>query len=207
MRVLSILASPRPDSVSTAIVDTFLSAYRRREADLAIDTLDVWKERLPEFDAESIGAKYKRVSGAPMSTIEQETWNSIERLASRFKNADRLVLGVPMWNFSYPYKLKQLIDLCCQRNMLFTFDGKAYGPALAIDKAFVVYARGQSHEAGVVGQTSPGFAHMSDYIEFWLRFIGVKDVVAFGVEHTWDGRAADTIEAAKIKAAELAATF
>jgi hypothetical protein len=27
-----------------------------------------------------------------------------------------------------PYKLKQLIDLSCQRNMLFTFDGKRYGP-------------------------------------------------------------------------------
>ena len=23
-----------------------------------------------------------------------------------------------MWNFAYPYKLKQLIDLACQRNML-----------------------------------------------------------------------------------------
>jgi FMN-dependent NADH-azoreductase len=35
-----------------------------------------------------------------------------------------------MWNFAYPYKLKQLIDLSSQRNMLFTFDGKKYGPLL-----------------------------------------------------------------------------
>ena len=207
MRILSILASPRPDSVSTAIVDTFLSAYGRREAGLAIDTLDVWKEQLPEFDAESIGAKYKRVSGAPMTTAEQKTWDSIERLASRFKNAERLVIGVPMWNFSYPYKLKQLIDLACQRNMLFTFDGKAYGPSLAIDKALVVYVRGQSEDAGVIGQTSPGFTHVSDYIEYWLKFIGVRDIVTLAVEHTWDGRAGNTIEAAKIRAAEVAETF
>jgi FMN-dependent NADH-azoreductase len=207
VRVLSILASPRPDSVSTTIVDTFLSAYRRREADLAIDTLNVWKEPIPEFDTETIGAKYKAVSGAPLSAAEQATRDSIERLASRFKNADRLVLGIPMWNFSYPYKFKQLIDLACQRNMMFTFDGKAYGPALAIDKAFVVYVRGQSQEAATSGQISPGFAHMSDYIEFWLRFIGVRDVVTLSVEHTWDGRAGDTIEAAKTKAAQLAETF
>jgi FMN-dependent NADH-azoreductase len=37
------------------------------------------------------------------------------------------VLSVPMWNFAYPYKLKQLIDLVCQRNMLFTYDGTEYG--------------------------------------------------------------------------------
>jgi FMN-dependent NADH-azoreductase len=55
---------------------------------------------------------------------------------------------VPMWNFSVPYKLKQLIDLSCQRNMLFTFDGEFYGPSLSIDKAFVAYVRGQSHEVG-----------------------------------------------------------
>ena len=35
-----------------------------------------------------------------------------------------------MWNFAYPYKLKQLIDLSSQRNMLFTFDGENYGPLL-----------------------------------------------------------------------------
>jgi FMN-dependent NADH-azoreductase len=193
--------------VSTAIVDSFLSAYRRREDDLAIDTLDVWKESLPEFDAEAIGAKYKGVAGVPMSSAEQKTWESVVRLASRFENADRLALGVPMWNFSYPYKLKQLIDLSCQRNMLFTFDGKAYGPSLAIDKAFVVYVRGQSHEAGISGLTSPGFAHLSDYIDFWLKFIGVREVVTLTVEHTWDGRAGNAIEAAKIRAAELAETF
>ena len=75
-------------------------------------------------------------------------WEKIKELALRFQKADRIVLGVPMWNFSFPYKLKQLIDLACQRNMLFTFDGKEYGPALNIDKAFVAYVRGQNEETG-----------------------------------------------------------
>jgi FMN-dependent NADH-azoreductase len=52
-------------------------------------------------------------------------------------------MGVPMWNFSFPYKLKQLIDLSCQRNMLFTFDGKRYGPSLDIKKAFVAFVCAQ----------------------------------------------------------------
>jgi hypothetical protein len=37
-----------------------------------------------------------------------------------------------MWNFSIPYKLKQLIDLTAQRYYLFTYDGKEYGPCLNI---------------------------------------------------------------------------
>jgi FMN-dependent NADH-azoreductase len=35
-----------------------------------------------------------------------------------------------------------LIDLACQRNMLFTYDGKEYGPLLKPPRAFVAYARG-----------------------------------------------------------------
>jgi FMN-dependent NADH-azoreductase len=104
--------------------------------------LDVWQEQLPEFDAEAINAKYKGVSGESMTPVETATWEKIRELASRFQRADRIVLGVPMWNFSVPYKLKQLIDLPCQRNMLFTFDGEFYGPSLSIDKAFVVVCPG-----------------------------------------------------------------
>jgi FMN-dependent NADH-azoreductase len=47
-------------------------------------------------------------------------------LVARFKRADRIVLGVPMWNFAYPYKLKQLIDPVSQRNMLFTYAGERF---------------------------------------------------------------------------------
>jgi FMN-dependent NADH-azoreductase len=60
-------------------------------------------------------------------------------LIGRFQRANRIVLGLPMWNFSIPYKLKQLIDLTAQRNYLFTYDGKEYGPSLNIPKAPVVY--------------------------------------------------------------------
>jgi len=52
-----------------------------------------------------------------------------------------MVLGVPMWNFAYPYKLKQLIDLAVSETCLFTYDGTEYGPLLKTPRAFVVYAR------------------------------------------------------------------
>ena len=208
MRILKIVASPREErSASIAIIDSFLFEYQKKIKGLAVDTLDVWTESLPEFGAEAIGAKYKGVSGEAMTPSERATWQRIRELASRFKKADRIVLGVPMWNFSFPYKLKQLIDLACQRNMLFTFDGKEYGPALNIDKAFVAYVRGQSEEAGFQTVPPPGFEYVTRYIEFWLHFIGVHSITAMTVEHTWDGRALDMIDKGKKQAAELARQF
>jgi FMN-dependent NADH-azoreductase len=172
-----------------------------------VDTLDVWTESLPEFDGEAIGAKYKGVSGEAMTPSERATWRKIRELASRFQKADRIVLSIPMWNFSFPYKLKQLIDLVCQRNMLFTFDGQEYGPLLNIDKAFIAYVRGQSEEAGFQTVPQPGFEYVTKYIEFWLNFIGVRSITAMTVEHTWDGRAVDMIDEGKKRAMELARQF
>ena len=208
MRILNITTSPRKDkSASIAIVNAFLAQYKERVSDVVVDTLDIWQEQLPEFDAEAINAKYKGVSGEPMTPVETATWEKIRELASRFQRADRIVLSVPMWNFSFPYKFKQLIDLSCQRNMLFTFDGDFYGPSLNIDKAFVVYVRGQSNEADFKTVSQPGFKYLSGYVDFWLQFIGVRSIVSLTVEHTSDGRAVDMIEEGKRQAEELARQF
>src|SRR5260221_9125459 len=185
MHVLNIVSSPRKDqSASRALVDAFLREYMAEAVDIVVDTLDVWQEWLPEFDADTINAKYKGVAGEPMTPAEVTAWEKIRELASRFQRADRIVMGVPMWNFSFPYKLKQLIDLACQRNMLFTFDGKGYGPALNIDKAFVAYVRGQSEEASFQTVPPPGFEYVAKYIELWLHFIGVRRITTNAVQHT-----------------------
>src|SRR5467141_3738237 len=78
MHVLNIVTSPRKDrSASRALVDAFLREYKTQADDIVVDTLDVWQERLPEFDAETINAKYKgaalgqaAVLGEPMTPAE-----------------------------------------------------------------------------------------------------------------------------------------
>ena len=85
MNILNIVCSPRKEkSASTAVVNAFLREYRERVRDVAVDRLDVWQEQLPEFDAEAIDAKYKGVSGEPMTPVETATWEKIKALASRF---------------------------------------------------------------------------------------------------------------------------
>jgi FMN-dependent NADH-azoreductase len=174
-----------------------------------VDTLNVWDENLPEFDQEAIGAKYKGINKQPMDEAEQKVWNRIQELVARFKRADRIVIGVPMWNFAYPYKLKQLIDLVAQRNMLFTFDGREYGPLLETPRALVILARGGAYADDL--PTPPArFDHQKSYFEFWLPFIGVQEVKALVVESTsWGGKEKGeySVERGKKAARELAAHF
>ena len=184
MLLLNIQSSPRgAKSASIAVTNTFLDAWRALHSDATIDTLNVWEENLPDFDQEAIGAKYKGINKEPMDQAEAAVWDKIQELALRFQKASRIVLGVPMWNFAYPYKLKQLIDLACQRNMLFTYDGNEYGPLLKTPRAFVVYARGGTYAEGSPTPASK-FDHQKGYIDFWLKFIGVKQVQTLVVEGT-----------------------
>ncbi|CAB3754798.1 FMN-dependent NADH-azoreductase [Burkholderia sp. MSh2] len=207
MRLLNIVSSPRgARSASVAVANAFVDAYRDAGAPVDVDTLNVWEEDLPDFGSDAIGAKYKGVANAPMDEAEQSVWRRIQSLVTRFQEADRIVVGVPMWNFGYPYKLKQLIDLVSQRNMLFTFDGNAYGPLLKIPRALVIHVRGQSRETGA-GADNPGFRHQADYLEFWLKFIGVQEVRSLTVEHTWNAMASDSIGRARARAVAMAADF
>jgi FMN-dependent NADH-azoreductase len=210
MYLLNIQSSPRrARSASIAVADAFVEAYRQACPELIVDTLNVWEEKLPEFDQEAIGAKYKGINKEPMNEAEQKVWDRILELVARFKRADRLVIGVPMWNFAYPYKVKQLIDLVAQRNMLFTFDGREYGPLLETPRALVILARGGLYAEDL--PTPPArFDHQRSYLEFWRRFIGVREVRTLVVEGTsWAGKEKRkyTVERGKEAARELAAHF
>ncbi len=207
MNVLHIQSSPRADrSNSIALTNAFLSASKKILPAINEDVLNIWDERLPEFDNAAIEAKYKGVAGTAMNDAETAVWNRIKALVARFKRADRIVVGVPMWNFAYPYKLKQLIDLVSQRNMLFTFDGVRFGPLLKTPRAMVIYTRGQEYREDL--PTPPSrYNHQSGYVEFWLRFIGVQDVRALAVENTWGDKAEASMRSAREKVTALAKDF
>ena len=173
MNVLHIQSSPRGDkSNSIALTNAFLRASRKVLPEINEDVLNVWDENLPEFDAASIGAKYKAIKHQPLTDAESHTWNRIQELIGRFQRANRIVLGLPMWNFSIPYKLKQLIDLVAQRNYLFSYDGKQYGPLLNVEKAVAVYTRGSRYLEGTPIPLS--FDYQATYLDFWLRQVGVR---------------------------------
>ena len=186
MRLLDVQSSPRGESSdSIALTESFITACKSKSDSIVVDTLNVWHERLPDFDYEAIGAKYKAVKHETMTEAESNIWDRIQSSIRRFQKADRIVLGTPMWNFGLPYKLKHLIDLVAQRNYLFAYDGKQYGPLLNVKKAVVVYTRGSRFLEGSPIPPSR-FDHQATYLDFWLHLIGVRDLQSVIVDNAWN---------------------
>jgi len=60
MRLLNIVSSPRgAKSVSIAVANAFLDAYGKTSDSIEVDTLNVWKENLPDFDSRQLAQSTK----------------------------------------------------------------------------------------------------------------------------------------------------
>jgi FMN-dependent NADH-azoreductase len=200
--ILYIEASPRKvRSASIEIAHAALAAWQTTDANLTIDTLDLWATQLPEFDGPVLEAKYAGIAGVRLTEEQAAAWSHIRGLAARFFAADALVLSVPLWNFSIPYKLKHLIDVVSQKDVLFTFDERGFGGLLKGRKALLICARGLDY-GPTAGTPAGTYDFQRPYLETWLRFVGITTLETVVVEKTLFGTEID--RAARVSACVVA---
>ena len=200
-RLLYIEASPRKDrSASIEIARTFVTEYQNTHPGDVIDTLDLWKTNLPEFDGDVVDAKYAILHGLKHTEAQRQAWSAVEKVISHFTGADKYLFSLPMWNFGIPYKLKHYIDVLTQPGYTFSFTpGEGYKGLVTGKPAAVVYARGGSYPAGT-GTAS--FDLQKPYLELLLGFIGFKGVQSIVIEPTL--RYPEETEKAKTAGRDLA---
>ena len=149
-KVLYIKASPMKErSNSIAAADAFVEAYKKSHPKDQVKTIDLFSAKLPEFDFVAASGKYKIMRGKPHSPEEKQAWDKVVATIAEFKDADKYVLAVPMWNFSIPYRLKQYIDMIVQPGQTFTVDSAGNYKGLVTGKpVFVAYASGGDYPVG-----------------------------------------------------------
>lgn len=203
MKLLHIVASPRGDrSASTEVAHAFIDAVMSQHAGSSCDTLDVWHTALPAFDGPALDAKYAALEGRTRSDPQRVVWEEIKALAARFHAADLILFSVPMWNLGIPYRLKHLIDVVSQKDVLFTFDERGLLGMLGGRKVVVIGARGVAMAAP---DAPPATDFQTDYMAAWGRMVGINDFHAIQVEKTLYGPEQD--HASRASACEQARTL
>jgi FMN-dependent NADH-azoreductase len=173
-KLFHLTCSPRADSESSAGAQVFLQGFRKARPDWDVDVMNLWTDRLPDFDGDVLEAKYARMSGRAFTDPQRDAFAVAERIAMRFALADRVLISTPMWNFGIPYKLKQWFDVIVQPGLTFRFDPSlGYLPLLRDRPTLVILASGGDYITGM----SRGWTDMATpYLREVLSFIGVKDV-------------------------------
>ena len=205
VKLLYLEASPRKDrSKSIKVAKEFLTAYSRANPSDEVETWDLWAERLPEFDGETINAKYQILHGLDHTPEQAAAWQRVTEVFNRFNSGDKFLFSLPMWNFGIPYKLKHFIDVITQPGLAFSFSPESGYTGLVSGKpAVVIYARGGEYTSA---KQAKRLDFQKTYFETLLDFIGITEVQSIVIEPTL-GPPADvkTVETAAMQQANLIA--
>ncbi|HTT09316.1 MAG TPA: NAD(P)H-dependent oxidoreductase [Burkholderiaceae bacterium] len=152
---------------SSRLADRFVTAWRAANPGANVIVRDLAVEPVPHLDAARFGAFLSKGEGR--SAEQQEVVDYSDALIAEVRNADVIVLGVPMYNFGVPSSLKAYFDHIARAGV--TFNYTASGPqGLLTGKRVVVFATRGGQHAGKASDTQTGF------IRTFLGFLGMTDV-------------------------------
>jgi len=205
--ILYIKASPRgPRSHSIAVADAFLEAYQEANPQYLVTTRNLFEDELPPFDGPALHAKYNVIHGLTHDPAQHRAWQEVKRYVDELKSCAKVVMAVPMWNFSLPYRLKHYLDLVVQPGLSFGVnEAGAFG--LIPDKpVFIAYASGGAYPPG---SGAAVMDHQKPYLEMILGYMGLKDVRSVRVEATLssDAQVEESRSGAIARAREMAKEF
>lgn len=184
---------------SSQLAKQFVAAFQNSRPDAKVVVRDVAAaEPVPHLNAERFGAfitKPEERTPAQRAVVEYS-----DALISELKQADVIVLGLPMYNFGVPSQLKAYFDHIARAGVTFKYTEKGPVGQLTGKKAYVFAARGGLY-AGTPLDTQ------TSYVRDFLRFIGIADVefvyaegLAISAESREASLAKATAEAARLAA-------
>jgi FMN-dependent NADH-azoreductase len=205
-RLLHIQASPMDDlSFSVRVARAFLQAYTTANPADGVETLDLWKMDLPDFDFTAAGGKYKIMRGLAHSAEEARSWARVVQQIDHLKSADKVVVSTGMWNYSLPYRLKQYIDIIVQPTLTVAVDPARGYVGLVTERPLqLILASGGAYPPGT---RMADLDFQKPYLEMIFRFIGFTDIRTLRVEGTLSPAGRENLAAAMKDAEEAGRKF
>lgn len=175
MKTLLVLdTSPRNDAVSRQLTSRFIDKISARFANIRIIHRDIGANPPAHLDDELIDAL--RREPEVLSDRQIAARAASDAMIAEMKEADAIVVGAPMHNFTITGAFRTWIDHVARPGKTFGYDPKTGPVGLLDDKpVYVLSTRG-----GKYGDGSPENSNPADFQSGYLRhifaFIGLKDV-------------------------------
>jgi len=178
-KVLHIVASPRGEhSFTRKLGNAIIDRIKITDPDTVIKERILADHPYPHLEEIQIASFFTpEEDRTPQQAIAIE--KSDEAIAE-LQEADIVVIGVPMYNFSISSGLKAYFDHIARAKVTFSYSQNGSEGLLKNKKAYIAVG-----SAGVFDTDSMrplDFA--TPYVRHFLAFIGIKDVTAFRIEGT-----------------------
>lgn len=179
-QLLHIDCSARTEgSFSRMLSQQFVEDWRSAHPGGTVITRDLAADPLPYLDELAVSGMF--IPPEDRTPQMQAALALSDRLTDELLASDRIVIGVPMYNFHVPAPFKSWIDHVVRAGRTFTYTEEGPVGLATGKKVLAVSARGGSYAA-----TGP--YHERDLQTPWLRlifgFIGIRDVEIVRCEGT-----------------------
>lgn len=159
MKLLHIDSSALADnSVTRQLTAAIVARWQDQTPGLKVTYRDLDAQPLPHL------------TGPVLTKADADAAAQSETVMQEFLDADVVVIGSPMYNFSVPSTLKAWIDRIAVAGRTFKYTEKGPVGLAGNKKVIIASGRGSVHAAGAVSD------FQEPYLKFVLGFLGVSDV-------------------------------
>lgn len=145
-----------------------------REVGQEVVRRDLVAEDLPHLTMASVPTAHPLSKALPTLTEAQQMQRAdSDAILREFLDAQTVVIGVPMYNFTIPSELKAWIDRIVIPGTTFRYGEKGPEGLAAGKRVVLALARGGSYGAGAAAASAE---HAESYLRTALGFIGVTDI-------------------------------
>ena len=156
-------------SASRELSAAIVTALTRAMPNLEIVRRDLDADPIPHLDSRLLAAVRPEIAAGPVTHTDGKDAAALEE----FLDADIVVIGAPMYNFTIPSQLKAWLDRILIAGKTFRYDETGAKGLAGGKKVIIASSRG-----GLYAPGTPQAAH--DFQETYLRtilgFIGIEDI-------------------------------
>lgn len=178
-KILNVISSPRgAQSNSIRTAQALIEKLQAKYPGSSVKTTDLVTSQFPHLEASHLASFF--TPSDKHTEKDREAIRYSDEAVRDIKEADILVIGAPMYNFTIHSTLKAWIDHIVRSGVTFSVSEKGAEGLIKGKKVYLIISSGWIYTEG------PMKAH--DYVEPYLRyilgFIGLTDITVLHVEGT-----------------------
>ncbi len=178
-KILHIISSPRGEAsfsikLGKSIIDKLLVAYPGSTVKEHV----LVNNHFPHIEEAQITSFF---TPPPQRTSQNmEALKHSDEAIREVMDADIIVIGAPMYNFSIPSTLKAWIDHIARAGVTFKYDEKGPKGLIEGKKVYLAISSGGIYSEGAMKPYDFG----TPYLQMVLGFLGIKDISVVRAEGT-----------------------
>jgi len=177
MKILHLISSPRGEaSFSIKLGNAIVGKLQAANADSTVNVHSLVKAPFPHLEESHLNSFFTPVESRTSEMLEAVKHS--DQAIAELQDADAIVIGVPMYNFSIHSTLKAWIDHIARAGITFRYTENGPEGLVKGKKVYLAISTGGIYSEGAM----KSYDFTEPYLRAVLGFLGMTDITAYRVE-------------------------